>query len=140
MSVTFRCNCPITSGIDIIGDKWTLVLIKQMLLEELKTFKDFVESNEAISTNILTNRLKYLQELSIIKKVKQKGNKKSNLYLLTEKGLNLAPLIMELTIWSSNNIREYHESMDYDPQLEYVKSHKEKSFKMIVENYKKQNS
>jgi DNA-binding HxlR family transcriptional regulator len=68
MKNTFRCNCPITSALDIVGDKWTLVLIKQMLLEGKKTFKDFSESDEAIATNILSSSLKMLKAYKIISK------------------------------------------------------------------------
>jgi DNA-binding HxlR family transcriptional regulator len=132
----FRCNCPITSGIDVLGDKWTLVLIKQMLIENFKTFKEFTESNESISTNILSQRLKHMQELGLIFRTNQPNNKKSNLYLLTEKGLKLIPLIMELTIWSSDNLREEHPTMDYDENLEFVKNNKEEAYILIAEKYK----
>ena len=60
MKNNFRCDCPLTSAIDIIGDKWTLVIIKQMLLQNKETFKDFTDSEEAIATNILTVRMKNL--------------------------------------------------------------------------------
>ena len=60
MEAKFRCVCPITSAIDILGDKWMLVIVKQMLTEDKKTFKDFTESDEAIATNILTSKLKCL--------------------------------------------------------------------------------
>ena len=70
MNNNFRCNCPITSALDIVGDKWTLVIIKQMLLEGKKTFKDFSESDEAIASNILSSRLKMLEEFKIITKEK----------------------------------------------------------------------
>ena len=53
MDYTFRCECPITSALDILGDRWMLVIIKQMLIEDKMTFKDFTESAEAIATGIL---------------------------------------------------------------------------------------
>jgi len=68
MEHKFRCKCPITSGLDILGDKWMLVIIKQMLIEDKMTFKDFTESDEAIATGILSSKLKCLQELGIITK------------------------------------------------------------------------
>ena len=57
MEFKFRCECPITTALDILGDKWILVIIKQMLIEDKKTFKDFIESDEAIATNFLTSKL-----------------------------------------------------------------------------------
>ena len=136
MNNDFRCNCPITSALDIVGDKWTLVIIKQMLLERKKTFKDFSESDEAIASNILSSRLKMLEEYKIIRKEKLPHNKKSNIYLLTEKGLRLTPTIIELTLWSDGNIREYHSSIISDNRIEMVKNNKEESIKILVENYK----
>jgi len=136
MNNKFRCNCPITSAIDILGDKWTLVIIKQMLLERKKTFKDFSESDEAIASNILSSRLKMMEEYKIISKEKLPDNKKTNIYLLTEKGLGLTPTIVELTLWSDSNIREYHSSIITDSRIEMVKNNKEESIKMIVESYK----
>jgi DNA-binding HxlR family transcriptional regulator len=136
MNSEFRCNCPITSALDIVGDKWTLVIIKQMLLEGKKTFKDFFESDEAIASNILSSRLKLLEKYKIISKKKLPHNKKTNIYLLTEKGLGLTPTIVELTLWSDANIREYHLSIISDSRIEMVKNNKEESIKMIVESYK----
>lgn len=136
MNNDFRCNCPITSALDIVGDKWTLVIIKQMLLEGKKTFKDFSESDEAIASNILSSRLKMLEEFKMISKEKLPHNKKTNIYVLTEKGLGLTPTIVELMLWSDANIREYHSSIISDSRIEMVKSNKEESIKMIVENYK----
>ena len=136
MKNSFRCNCPITSALDIVGDKWTLVIIKQMLLEGKKTFKDLSESDEAIASNILSSRLKMLEEYKMIRKEKLPHNKKTNIYLLTEKGLGLTPIIVELTLWSDLNIREHHSSIISDSRIEMVKKNKEESIKMIVENYK----
>jgi DNA-binding HxlR family transcriptional regulator len=136
MNNDFRCNCPITSALDIVGDKWTLVIIKQMLLEGKKTFKDFSESDEAIASNILSSRLKMLEEYKIISKEKLPNNKKTNIYLLTEKGLELTPTIVELTLWSDGNIREYNSSIISDSRIEMIKNNKEKSIKLLVENYK----
>ena len=102
---TFRCDCPVTSALDVVGDKWTLVVIKMILLEQKKTFKEFSESDESIAPSILSNRLKTLEKIGFIVKVKLPDNLKTNYYFLTEKGLSLTPVIMELAIWSHNNIK-----------------------------------
>ena len=139
MNTDFRCNCPITTALDIVGDKWTLVIIKQMLLEGKKTFKDFSESDEAIASNVLSSRLKMLEEFKMISKKKIPQNKKTNIYLLTEIGLGLTPTILELTLWSDSNIREYHSSIISDSRIEMLRNNKEESIKMLIENYKKKN-
>lgn len=136
MKNSFRCNCPITTALDIVGDKWTLVIIKQMLLEGKRTFKDLSESDEAIASNILSSRLKMLEEYKMISKGKLPHNKKTNIYLLTEKGLGLTPTIVELTLWSDSNLREYHSSIISDSLTEKVRNNKEETIKMIVESYK----
>ncbi|WP_299628366.1 helix-turn-helix domain-containing protein [uncultured Tenacibaculum sp.] len=139
MEQNFRCNCPITSAIDVVGDKWSLVIIKQMLTEGKKTFKDFMESDEAIATNILSSRLKMLEQFKIINKGKLPENKKTNIYTLTDKGIALTPIIVELSIWSDNNLREFHSALYEGEQIEMIRNKKEKFINHIIENYKKNN-
>lgn len=124
MAQKFRCNCPVTSVIDLLGDKWILVIIKQMLLQRKKTFKDFLNSEESIATNILTNKLKTLTDLKIITKKKVLNNKKSFHYFLTEKGLSLAPTIIELLIWGEENIRQIHPEMKNLGEFSTIKTDK----------------
>jgi len=140
MEHKFRCECPITSALDILGDKWILVIIKQMLIEDKKTFKDFTESDEAIATNILASKLKCLEELGIVSKIQLPENRKTNLYLLTEKGLALTPIIVELSIWSDENVRELNSIMRDSPEIAVMKSNKNKFIAMIQSNYKERNS
>jgi DNA-binding HxlR family transcriptional regulator len=139
MNNDFRCNCPITSALDIVGDKWTLVIIKQMLLEGKKTFKALSQSDEGIASNILSSRLKTLEKLKMISKEKVPHNRKTNIYLLTEKGLSLTPTIVELTLWSDRNIRADHASLTLDPRLNILKANKEEGIQMLVESYKTKN-
>jgi DNA-binding HxlR family transcriptional regulator len=139
MKTDFRCICPLTSAIDIVGDKWTLVIIKQMLLEGKQTFKDFTESDESIASNILSSRLKMLEEFKLITKEKLLHNKKNNIYLLTEKGLALIPTIVELTLWSDENLREFHPGLYTDDRLKMAHKDKEEFVKTLAKNYKKEN-
>ena len=139
MKYKFRCECPITSALDILGDKWILVIIKLMLIQDKKTFKDFIGSDEGIATNILSSKLKYLEKFGIITKTQLPDNRKTNLYLLTEKGLALAPIIVELSIWSDENVRELNKIMKDSPEIEIMKSDKAAFIKMKQENYKAKN-
>jgi len=135
MNNKFRCQCPITSAIDILGDKWVLVIIKQMLIEDKFTFKDFTQSDEAIATNILSSKLKCLEELGIIRKKQLPDNRKTNLYLLTEMGLALTPIIVELSIWSDGYVRPLNAQMRESPEIEIMKGDKVTFIKMIQEAY-----
>src|SRR6056297_764371 len=119
ISQDFRCNCPFTSALDALGDKWMLVIVKQMLVEGKDTFKDFTESDEAIATNVLSTKLKLLEELGIIIKTKRPDNKKTNLYLLTEKGLSLTPVLVELASWSDSYLRDVHPSLIKGEAMEF---------------------
>ncbi|MEM6629061.1 MAG: helix-turn-helix domain-containing protein [Bacteroidota bacterium] len=136
MSYTFRCDCPITSALDILGDRWILVIIKQMLLEDKWTFKDFRESDEAIATNILSTKLKLLEELGIVSKSKLPNNKKTNLYHLTDKGLALAPIIVELALWSDGYLRELHSDMQDEEGLRRMKRNKEEFIETVQKSYR----
>jgi DNA-binding HxlR family transcriptional regulator len=136
MKNNFRSKCPITSALDLLGDKWSLVVIKQMLFEGKSTFKDFTESTESIATNILSNRLKTLEEFDLIEKVKLTNNKKTNIYLLTSRGLSLTPVLLELTFWSKYNVQEFNPDLNLDKDLEKAEKDKEAAFQLIQENYK----
>lgn len=132
----FRSDCPIASAVDILGDKWMLVIVKQMLLEDRWTFKDFRESDEPMATNILSGKLKLLEESGIILKSKLPNNKKTNLYHLTDRGLALTPIIVELAIWSDEHVRGFNPIMRKGPELELMKTDKEGIIEGIIQNYR----
>lgn len=136
MRQDFRCNCPFTSALDILGDKWMLVIVKQMLIEGKETFKDFTESEEAIATNILSSKLKLLEEVGIIIKTKRPNNKKTNLYLLTDKGLALTPILVELAIWSDKNLRDLHPSITDGEAMEFLRNDKAAFTNHIEKKYR----
>ncbi len=108
----FRSSCLIASGLDLIGDKWSLLIVRDMLMYQKKTFKELAASDERVATNLLSARLKLLESLEVISKRKLPKNKKENIYLLTEKGLDLAPLILEIVIWSDKYVRTYNKDMN----------------------------
>ena len=136
MQHEFRCNCPFTSALDILGDKWILVIVKQMILEGKETFKDFTESEEAIATNILSDRLKQLEELGIIIKTKRPDNKKTNHYLLTEKGLALIPILTELATWSDRHLRNIHPTIQDGDRMDLLRDDKGAFARELEKNYR----
>lgn len=111
MKKDFRSSCPIASALDIVGDKWTLLIIRDMLLQGKKTFKEFSTSPEGIAPGILSARLKWLEENEMISKRKLPDNQKENIYLLTEKAIEIAPIITEIILWSDTYLRKDHASM-----------------------------
>ena len=109
MKKEFRSGCPISSALDIVGDKWSLLIIRDMLVKHKKTFKEISNSDEKIAPSILSARLKLLESYKLIFKTKVPDNKKENIYLLTEKGIRLTPIIVEFSLWGNSNIREFNE-------------------------------
>ena len=109
MKKEFRSGCPISSALDVVGDKWSLLIIRDMLVKHKKTFKEISDSDEKIAPSILSARLKLLESYKLIFKTKVPDNKKENIYLLTEKGIRLTPIIIEFSLWGETNMREFNE-------------------------------
>ena len=103
-SINHRSDCPLSCALDIFGDKWTLLIIRDIGAKNKNTFKDFHASNEGISTNVLSNRLKRLVEQNIISKRRSNVNKLVFIYELTEKGEELRPILLTIGEWGRKNI------------------------------------
>ncbi len=114
MKKEFRSGCPISSTLDVVGDKWSLLIIRDMLVKHKKTFKEISDSYEKIAPSILSARLKLLESYKLIFKTKVPDNKKENIYLLTEKGIRLTPIIIEFSLWGNFNMREFNEIDDIE--------------------------
>ena len=114
MKKKFRSGCPISSTLDVVGDKWSLLIIRDMLVKHKKTFKEISDSDEKIAPSILSARLKLLVSYKLIFKTKGPDNKKENIYLLTEKGIRLTPIIIEFSLWGNSNMREFNEIDDIE--------------------------
>ena len=132
----FRCNCPVTSAVDIVGDRWTLVIIKLMLIQHCHTFKDISESEEGIAPNILSSRLKTMLSLDLITKTHPPNNKKVNIYHLTEKGLSISPIVYDLMAWSDTYLRDDHAEMNSFDQSSISQLTREEAIGSMQVNYK----
>ena len=95
-----RSECPLSCALDIFGDKWSLLIIRDLMFENKCTYNDFLKSQEGIATNILASRLKELEENGIIEKSAHPDSKAKKLYRLTSKGIDLLPILIEVYIWS----------------------------------------
>ncbi len=103
----FRSDCPISSALDLFGDKWSLLIIRDLVYFGDRTFKDFSNSAERISSARLADRLCKLNVLGLIEKSKHPTNKKVYLYKLTDKGLDLFPVIAEFVMWSNKYLNDH---------------------------------
>ena len=109
MKNNFRSGCPIASTLDIIGDKWSLLIVRDMLLNHKMTFKEFSMSEEQIAPSILSSRLKLLTSYGLITKQKRVDNKKENIYILAEKTIELSSILIDISIWGDKHLRKFNE-------------------------------
>lgn len=100
---TNRSNCPLVKSLEIIGDKWSLIIIRDLFLGK-KTFTEFMSSSEKFATNILISRLNFLIQHRLIKVIKLPHDKKTKFYYLTNKGIDLYPILYEMMNWSKRNL------------------------------------
>lgn len=95
-----RSDCPVSCALDIFGDKWSLLIIRDLMFWKKNTYGDFLKSAEGIATNILAARLQLLEEHKIIQKLEHPESKAKNLYRLTQKGIDLLPILIEIYLWA----------------------------------------
>jgi DNA-binding HxlR family transcriptional regulator len=102
--MTSRSPCPIACTLDLLGDRWTLLVIRDMMFFEKQRFEEFLESPEGISTNILADRLKTLEEFGLVEKQPYSNHARRMNYYLTEKGQSLRPVLKTLAIWGLKHL------------------------------------
>jgi len=100
-NVKERSSCPISCALDILGDKWTLLILRDMIFHKKSTYTEFLNSGEKIATNILADRLAILEKVGIITKQPHPEKKSKYLYKLTQKGIDLLPVLVEIGKWST---------------------------------------
>lgn len=123
MSTNKTPYCPIALSISDLGDKWTLIILRDMLLLNKTRFKEFRASRGKIATNILSNRLKMLLDEGFIEILDPLGTKKSRQYIATAKGIATLPIIIELYLFS---VHDMHISLFSEEELVFQK--------MVLEN------
>jgi len=95
-----RSDCPVSNSLDIWGDKWSLLIIRDLMFAKSCTYGDFLKSKEGIATNILASRLLSLEENGLIEKLAHPESKAKVLYKLTRKGIDLVPVLIEINLWA----------------------------------------
>ena len=107
-TILWRSVCPICSGLDVLGDKWTMLIIRDLIIHGPRTYSDFLESPEHISTNILADRLDLLVSLKLIERAHPEKSARNNAFKLTESGAALRPVLEGLAVWASTYLKEFH--------------------------------
>ena len=98
-SSPFRSGCPINLGLEVFGDKWTLLIIRDMMFAGKRHYRKFLASDEGISSNILADRLAMLVAAGIITKADDPSHKQKGIYSLTEQGIELLPILAQMAGW-----------------------------------------
>ncbi len=101
MKIENRSHCPITFALDLFGDKWSLLILRDIIFKGKTHYQEFAQSEEGISTNILADRLLKLESNGFITKMKDETNKKQNIYSPTKKSQDLIPMLVEMIAWSA---------------------------------------
>src|SRR5436305_3354365 len=98
-----RSGCPVSVSLERFGDRWSLLIIRDLMVRGYRSFKEFQDSGEGIATNVLTDRLRKLEAAEIIVAEEAEGDGRRVNYRLTEKGIDLAPVVLELLIWAAKH-------------------------------------
>ena len=102
-NVKRRSGCPVNVCLEVFGDRWSLLIVRDLMVRGYKTFKQFQESGEGIATNMLADRLKKLEASGIVERESEPYDGRKVNYRLTEKGIDLAPVLLDLLIWGARH-------------------------------------
>lgn len=117
-----RSGCPISMALEVLGDTWSLLIVRDTMFRGYRTFNDFLHAGEGIASNILTDRLARLEATGILTKRRDPQDARRYIYRLTEKGIDLAPALVEIVLWSSQ-----YETTDAPPAtLAEMRSHRKR--------------
>ena len=104
----FRSHCAVNYGVELFGDRWSLLIIRDIVFTGKKTYGQFLKSEEGIATNVLASRLAFLEEQGILSKEPNPDDRRKDFYRLTDKGIDLIPILLNIVLWSAK-----HDSQSY---------------------------
>lgn len=115
--VVWRSQCPISSGLDVLGDKWSLLIIRDLVVHGTRTYSDFRDAPEGIASNILAARLKQLSSLDLIERVDPDRAARGNAYRLTERGAALRPTLVAFLKWAQAHLADIYPGIHDDARI-----------------------
>lgn len=113
---TRRSGCPLNAALEMVGDHWSLLIVRDMMLRGSSSYADFLNGHERISTNILADRLRKLTDAGIIDATSHPSDGRKQIYRLTRKGIDLAPVLTEMVLWASG-----HETTGNQPLIRQMR-------------------
>src|SRR6267142_1232997 len=99
----YRSHCSVNFALESLGDRWALLIVRDMVFFGKKTYGEFLKAEEGIATNILASRLDFLERIKVINKSRHGEDQRKDIYSLTEKGLDLIPVLFEIIRWSAKH-------------------------------------
>ena len=130
-----RSECPLNASVEMLGDRWSLLIIRDMMLRGFRTYKEFMECYEGIATNILADRLRKLVAYGIITAEPDPSDGRKLIYLLTAKGIDLAPVLTEMVLWAAA-----HEETGNRALVRQMRADKEKFLAGVRERWANRHS
>jgi DNA-binding HxlR family transcriptional regulator len=127
-----RSGCPLNASVEMLGDRWSLLIIRDMMLRGFRTYKEFLECYEGIATNILADRLQKLLKHGIIATRSDPNDGRKVIYGLTPKGIDLAPVLTEMVLWAAA-----HEDTGNQPLVRLMREDKKKFLAEIRQRWLK---
>jgi DNA-binding HxlR family transcriptional regulator len=125
-----RSECPLNASVEMLGDRWSLLIVRDMMLRGFRTYKEFMECYEGIATNILADRLRKLVANGIITAEPNPSDGRKLIYLLTAKGIDLAPVLTEMVLWAGG-----HEDTGNQALVRLMRADKEKFLAGVRERW-----
>lgn len=124
-----RSLCPLNASVEMLGDRWSLLILRDMMLRGARTYKEFFEASlEGIATNILADRLQRLERNGIIRAKPDTRDGRKMIYTLTQKGVDLAPVLAEMVLWAAK-----HEHTGNQPLIRQMRNNKEEFIAAVVQ-------
>lgn len=130
-----RSHCPINYALEHIGDKWSLLIIRDLMFKDKRHYNEFLEGGEKVSTSVLGTRLKQLEEVGLISKGADDVKKSRIKYSLTQKGIDMLPFMVDMILWSGDYDKQTEAGKDF---LNQAKNHRDDLLKSLREKLTKE--
>ena len=125
-----RSGCPLNASVEMLGDRWSLLILRDMMLRGYQTFKEFLLSDEKIATNILAGRLRRLESYGIVGSERDPSDGRKTIYALTAKGIDLAPVLTEMVLWAAR-----HEETGNQALVRQIRTDKEQLLSSVRQRW-----
>jgi DNA-binding HxlR family transcriptional regulator len=130
-----RSGCPLNATVEMLGDRWSLLILRDMMLRGYQTFNEFLHSEEKIATNILADRLRRLESYGIIGSEQDPADGRKLIYSLTAKGIDLAPVLTEMVLWAAR-----HEETGNQPLVRQMRTAREQLLADVRKRWEEKHS